>query len=40
MKDNDVWQEEYSSATAKKTEENDCLDRLPDNNERCRKSYA
>jgi len=27
MKDNDVWQEKYSSVTSRRTEENNCLDR-------------
>jgi len=25
MKDNDVWQEKYSSVTSRRTEENNCL---------------
>jgi len=38
MKDNDVWQEKYSSVTAERTEENNRLNCLQYANERCRKN--
>jgi len=40
MKDNDVWEEKYSSDTSERIEENDCLICLPHANERCRKLYV
>jgi len=40
VKDNDVWQEKYSSVTSRRTEENNSLDRSINNDERCRTSYA
>jgi len=33
-------EKKYSSATSERTEENNCLGRLPNNNECCRKLYA
>ena len=40
MKDNDIWREKYSSDTARRTEENNCLGCLSNSNERCRKPCA
>jgi len=35
MKDNDVWQEKYSSVTEERTEENNCLNCFQYANECC-----